>query len=228
MPLETYKIVGHRLCPYVQRVVIVMIEKGIDFERIDIDLDNKPAWLRDISPGCQVPVFWAGRDEWLFESSVIARYLDQVTERGLMPNDPWARACHEAWMAYADGMLNIVARIIYRDVDASALAISLRELEERLRIVDDRFQPQKYFAGDAFGLVDAVFATLFRYFSVFDRVSETKLNDSLPQKLTEWWALVGSHKSVKDAVPPTYEAELIQFIAQKESHAARVLGTASG
>ncbi|WP_312365715.1 glutathione S-transferase family protein [Ensifer sp.] len=228
MPLEPYKIVGHRLCPYVQRVVIVMIEKGIDFERIDIDLDNKPAWLGDISPGRQVPVFWAGRDEWLFESGVIARYLDQVTEGSLMPSDPWPRACHEAWMAYADGMLNIVARIIYRDVDASAFAISLRELEERLRIVDDRFQPQKYFAGDAFGLVDAVFATLFRYFSVFDRVSERKLNDSLPQKLTEWWALVSSHKSVKDAVPPAYEAELIQFIAQKESHAARVLGTACG
>lgn len=228
MPLEPYKIVGHRLCPYVQRVVIVMIEKGIDFERVDIDLDNKPAWLGDISPGRQVPVFWAGRDEWLFESGVIVRYLDQVTEGGLLPSDPWPRACHEAWMAYADGMLNIVARMIYRDVDASAFANSLRELEERLRIVDDRFQPKKYFAGDAFGLVDAVFATLFRYFSVFDRVSETKLNDSLPQKLTEWWALVGSRKSVKDAVPPTYEAELIQFIAQKESHAARVLGTARG
>ncbi|MGQ3239965.1 glutathione S-transferase family protein, partial [Shinella sp.] len=67
-----------------------MIEKGIDFERIDIDLDNKPAWLGDISPGLQVPVFWAGRDEWLFESGVIARYLDQVTEGGLMPSDPWA------------------------------------------------------------------------------------------------------------------------------------------
>ncbi len=228
MPLEPYKIVGHRLCPYVQRVVIVMIEKGIAFERIDIDLDNKPAWLGDISPCRQVPVFWAGRDEWLFESGVIARYLDQVTEGSLMPSDPWPRACQEAWMAYADGMLNIVARIIYRDVDASAFAISLRELEERLRIVDDRFQPQKYFAGDAFGLVDAVFATLFRYFSIFDRVSERKLNDSLPQKLTEWWALVSSRKSVKDAVPPAYEAELIQFIAQKESHAARVLGTACG
>src|SRR6218665_1622659 len=98
MSLEPYKIVGHRLCPYVQRVVIVMIEKDIDFERIDIDLDNKPTWLGDISPGRQVPIFWAGRDEWLFESGVIARYLDQVTGGGLMPSDPWVRACHEAWM----------------------------------------------------------------------------------------------------------------------------------
>jgi glutathione S-transferase len=228
MAFKPYKIVGHRLCPYVQRVVIVMIEKGIDFERIDIDLDNKPAWLGDISPGLQVPVFWAGRDEWLFESGVIARYLDQVTGGALMPSDLWARASHEAWMAYADGMLNIVARIIYRDVDASAFAISLRELEERLRIVNDRFQPNKYFAGNAFGLVDTVFATLFRYFSVLDRVSETKLSDALPQKLAEWWALVGRHKSVKDAVPPTYEAELIAFIARKESHAARVLARIIG
>ncbi len=205
---------------------MVMIEKGINYERIDVDLDNKPAWLDDISPGRQVPVFWAGRDGWLFESGVIARYLDQVTGGGLMPGDPWARASHEAWMAYADSMLNIVARIIYRDTDASAFALSIRELEERLRIVNDRFQPHTYFAGEAFGLVDGVFATLFRYFSVFDRISETKLNDSLPQILMEWWSLVSSRKSVKEAVPPTYEAELIKFIAQKESYAARALITA--
>ena len=40
-----YTLVSHVLCPYVQRVAIVLAEKGIPFERIDIDLSNKPAWF---------------------------------------------------------------------------------------------------------------------------------------------------------------------------------------
>ncbi|WP_306031308.1 glutathione S-transferase family protein [Stappia sp. MMSF_3263] len=218
-----YKIVGHRLCPYVQRVVIVMREKGLAFERTDIDLDNKPFWLQDISPGRQVPVFRIGPDDWLFESGAIARYLDRVSGGGLMPDDPLAQARHEAWMGYADGLLSIVARIIYRDADASALSASMTELAERLKTIDERFRPRPYFAGEAFGLVDAVFATLFRYFPVLDAASDAKLEAGLPGALADWWTVVRRRASVTDAVPRTYEAELIRFIAGKESHAGQVL-----
>ncbi|PRD40663.1 glutathione S-transferase family protein [Phyllobacterium phragmitis] len=223
MSVEPYKIVGHRLCPYVQRVVIVMREKGIAFERTDIDLDNKPAWLDDISPGRQVPVFRIGPDDWLFESSVIACYLDRVSGGGLMPGDPLARARHEAWMGYADDLLTIIARIIYRDADASALSTSMTELAERLKIIDERFRPRQYFAGEAFGLVDAVFATLFRYFPVLEAASDAKLETGLPGALADWWTVVRRRASVTDAVPRTYEAELIQFIAAKKSYAGHVL-----
>ena len=36
------KLISHKLCPYVQRAVIALNEKGVPFERIDIDLANKP------------------------------------------------------------------------------------------------------------------------------------------------------------------------------------------
>ncbi|WP_171258249.1 glutathione S-transferase N-terminal domain-containing protein, partial [Acinetobacter baumannii] len=38
------KLISHKLCPYVQRAVIALKEKGVPFERIDIDLANKPDW----------------------------------------------------------------------------------------------------------------------------------------------------------------------------------------
>jgi len=43
-------LVSHTLCPYVQRAAIVLTEKGITFERIDIDLAHKPEWFLKISP----------------------------------------------------------------------------------------------------------------------------------------------------------------------------------
>ncbi len=43
--VEPLKLVSHKLCPYVQRAVIALKEKGVPFERIDIDLNNKPDWF---------------------------------------------------------------------------------------------------------------------------------------------------------------------------------------
>ena len=48
--------ISHKLCPYVQRAVIALNEKGVPFERIDIDLANKPDWFLKISPLGKVPV----------------------------------------------------------------------------------------------------------------------------------------------------------------------------
>jgi glutathione S-transferase len=223
MAVQSYQIVGHRLCPYVQRVVITMLEKNITFDRTDIDLDDKPDWIYSISPNGQVPVVQVGHEDWLFESGVIAAYLDGISGGGLLPGDPLTRARHEAWMSYADGMLNIVARIIYRDADAGAVQDSMTDLAERLKVVHARFPPRGYFAGPEFGLVDAVFATLFRYFSVLEMASKVRLEAELPNALIEWWDKVRGRPSISAAVPQNYNFELKRFIAAKKSHAGRVL-----
>ncbi len=43
-------LMSHALCPYVQRAVIALTEKGLAFERTTIDLAAKPAWFLDLSP----------------------------------------------------------------------------------------------------------------------------------------------------------------------------------
>ena len=50
-----FRLVSHHLCPYVQRVAIVLREKGVAFERIWIDLANKPEWFLKLSPLDKVP-----------------------------------------------------------------------------------------------------------------------------------------------------------------------------
>ncbi len=50
MPKHTLQLISHALCSYVQRSVIVLEEKNIPYERIDIDLANTPTWFKKISP----------------------------------------------------------------------------------------------------------------------------------------------------------------------------------
>src|SRR6476659_8494799 len=104
------KLISHNLCPYVQRAVIALNEKGVAFERIDIDLANKPDWFLKISPLGKVPVLVVTTDIGevaLFESNVICEYIED-TQAGakLHPRDPLERAQHRAWMEFGSAILS--------------------------------------------------------------------------------------------------------------------------
>src|SRR6185437_9769559 len=94
------KLISHKLCPYVQRAVIALTEKGVAFERIDIDLANKPEWFLKISPLGKVPVLVVTTEKSavaIFESNVICEYIEE-TQGGpnLHPKEPLTRAEHRA------------------------------------------------------------------------------------------------------------------------------------
>ena len=87
------KLISHKLCPYVQRAVIALTEKGVEFERVDIDLANKPDWFVKISPLGKTPVLLVG-DVPIFESAVILEYLEETQAKPLHPAAPLRRAEH--------------------------------------------------------------------------------------------------------------------------------------
>ena len=78
-------------CPFCARVRIVLAEKGIDYETVEIDLRNRPAWIYELNPSGKVPVLDDGFV--LPESAVIMEYLDErYPEHPLLPDDPAERA----------------------------------------------------------------------------------------------------------------------------------------
>ena len=68
--MATLTLISHPLCPYVQRAVIALIKKSVPYERVDVDLANKPAWFKAISPLGKTPVLKVD-DRAIFESAVI-------------------------------------------------------------------------------------------------------------------------------------------------------------
>src|SRR6202012_4287840 len=99
------KLISHKLCPYVQRAVIALAEKGVPFERIDIDLANKPDWFLKISPLGKTPVLVVG-DHAIFESAVILEYLEETQAHPLHPADALRRAEHRSWIEFGSAVLN--------------------------------------------------------------------------------------------------------------------------
>lgn len=92
---QALTLVSHPLCPYVQRIAVSLVEKGVPFERIDVDLARKPGWFLALSPLGRTPVLRVG-DRAIFESAVILEYLEETQPHPLHPADPLARAEHRA------------------------------------------------------------------------------------------------------------------------------------
>src|SRR5688500_2300560 len=79
-------------CPFSHRCRIVLYEKGMDFQIIDVDLHNRPEDLAVMSPYGRVPVL-VERDLILYESNIINEYIDdRFPHPQLMPADPVMRA----------------------------------------------------------------------------------------------------------------------------------------
>ena len=84
------KLISHKLCPYVQRAVIALTEKAVAFERVDVDLANKPEWFLAISPLGKTPVLKIGEIP-IFESAVILEYLEETESRlSSIPQIRWS------------------------------------------------------------------------------------------------------------------------------------------
>lgn len=204
-------LVSHALCPYVQRAAIVLAEKGVAFERRDVDLAHKPDWFLRLSPLGKTPVLVVD-GEALFESAVICEYLDETQPPRLHPADPLARARERAWMEFGSAVLNGIAAL-YNAADAAALERAHAALRARFEQLDAVLSDRPWFAGARFGLVDAVFGPVFRYFDV---IPEDGLFDGLP-RVQAWRTALSARPSVRDAVTPDYADRLKAFLLARGS-----------
>jgi glutathione S-transferase len=216
---DKMKLISHKLCPYVQRAVISLTEKGVAFERVDVDLSNKPEWFKAISPLGKTPVLLVGNTA-IFESAVILEYLEETQPQPLHPIDPLARAEHRAWIEFGSTILNDIGGL-YTAADQAAFDTKSGSLKEKFARVEARLNGP-WFDGERFSLVDLVFGPVFRYFDAFDRVGEFGILAGLP-KVAAWRAALAARPSIQGAVSPEYPALLWEFYRTRGSHLSRLI-----
>ena len=219
--MAALKLISHKLCPYVQRAVIALIEKGVPFERIDIDLANKPDWFLKISPLGKVPVLVVTRDDGsevaLFESNVICEYIEETqTGAKLHPQDALLRAEHRAWMEFGSAVLADLWGL-ETTTDAATFESKRQAVAAKFARVEAALGAGPLFAGEAFSLVDAVFAPVFRYFDVFDELTDLAVFADTP-KVRRWRAALAARPSVRNAVSSDYPDLLRAFLGRYDAH----------
>jgi len=211
----TLHLISHSLCPYVQRAVISLTEKGVPYKRTMIDLANKPGWFNAISPLGKTPVLKED-DTAIFESSVILEYLEETQPSPLHPNDPMERAINRAWMEFGTAILNDIGGF-YNAKDAGNFAAKRKALSDKFARLETELGDGPFFNGAEFTLVDTVFGPVFRYFDVFDQVKDFGILADKP-KVQAWRKALANRKSVINAVDPDYNTLLLAFLKTRDAH----------
>jgi RNA polymerase-associated protein len=138
-------------CPYCARARIVLAEKGIDYETVVVDLDDRPAWIYEKNSTGRVPVL--EEDAFVLpESAVIMEYLDdRYPEPPLLPLDGAQRALARVEIYRFDRLSTPYYAV--RRGDESARPKLERAFEE----LDALLEAQPFLTGAEYGLVDIAY-----------------------------------------------------------------------
>lgn len=146
-------------CPHSHKVRIVLAEKGVTADIVNVNLDKKPEELLSINPYGTVPTI-VDRDLILYESNIILEYLDErFPHPPLMPVYPVARAKLRLMMFRIEKDWFSLLRTIMHGEPAQ-IEEAKKQLSESLISISPLFDGQPYFLSDDFTLVDCCLAPL--------------------------------------------------------------------
>jgi len=223
------KLISHILCPYVQRVRIILHEKKIPHDIEFIDLSNPPSWFKEISPLGNVPVLLIGSEmgdevsnDALFESNVIIEYLDEISPGSLHPNNVLSKAKNRAWMEFGSEILDVIGRL-YSAKDKTTFDNNVVSLKQKFNTIEAELpQGACYFNQNTFFMVDAVFGPIFRYFDIIDEIGDFGIFSTTPNVRT-WRRALQQRPSVQQAVVSDYPQRLLQFFKQRKSYLSELI-----
>ena len=143
-------------CPYCARVRIVLAEKGIEVETVEVDLTDRPAWIYEKNPTGRVPVIEEDDGRPLPESAVIMEFLEErYPEPALLPPDAAERGAVRL-LIFRDHELTDPYYALRRSEDGAA-----EQLDAALGRFDALLAAQPYLGGAEFGLADVALVPWF-------------------------------------------------------------------
>ncbi|MFV3330558.1 glutathione S-transferase N-terminal domain-containing protein [Pseudomonas sp. NY15437] len=142
-------------CHYSHRVRLVLAEKSVVADIIDVPAGNIPAKLAEVNPYGSLPTL-VDRDLALYESTVVMEYLDErYPHPPLLPVYPVARANSRLLMHRIQrDWCSLVDRILDTRRKDAERALARKELRESLTGVSPLFADKAFFLSDELSLVD--------------------------------------------------------------------------
>lgn len=219
------QLISFKLCPYVQRTVITLRDKAVDFDITYIDLAQRPAWFKAISPLGKVPVLRVGETS-IFESAVINEYLDEVYTPTLHPSDPLRRAHNRAWIEVASVLTTLQFQLCVA-VDRAEYAALWDKMEDSFERLEDELGNGPYFNGVDFSLVDTSLAPVFMRCAILDQFVQPGQLTGHPRLAAYRDALL-ARPSVINSVVPEFTELFMEYFRRKGGYVAGHLPLATG
>jgi len=200
-----------RFCPYAQRAHLVLDAKKIPHDVVNIKLSDKPEWLFEKNPLGKVPAIETESGDCLYESLIIADYLDEkYPERPLQPKDPMQKAKDRILVEHFSKITPNIYKLMHgTDNTLDAILTDLDLFEKELTVRATRF-----FGGDLPGMLDYMIWPWFERIDAFGTVvPDCVLPTDRYKKLNEWKEAMTEDDAVKITyLTPEIHAEFIKSI----------------
>ncbi|SEI40710.1 RNA polymerase-associated protein [Allopseudospirillum japonicum] len=145
---------------YSHRVRIVLAEKGVAVDILDINPANKPEELAELNPYNSLPTL-VDRELVLYASNIMMEYLDErFPHPPLLPVYPVARAESRLWVYRIDNEWSPLVDTIMAGEDAKAIDAARKRLKEDFTAIAPIFAEKPYFMSDEFSLTDCCMAAI--------------------------------------------------------------------
>ena len=194
------KIYSAIVCPYAHRSRLTLLEKGVEFQLIEIDLQNKPEGFTEISPYGKVPALnHGGKRVW--ESAIINEYLDEVfPEPPLLPANAIDKAQARIWIDFANTRFVNAYSNLLRSPDDLQQKVAAQELYNHLQFIETEglgklSKDGPYWFGENISLVDLTFYPWFERWPVIEHYREFYRLAEFP-RLQQWRDAVSQRQSV--------------------------------
>lgn len=215
----TLKLISFELCPFVQRSVITLLHKGIDFDITYLTLDelkSPPEWFHKISPFGKVPVLRVD-DTTLFESAVIMEYIDEISSPSLHPADPLEKALNRAWMSFGEELLFSQYRYATA-ADEKEFEQNRQQVEDGLQRLENVIAGGPFFNGPDFHLIDAAYAPFFMRLDILEGQCHSGFYEN-KARISAWASALRERDTVKNSVVPDLAEKYIEYICNTGEYA---------
>jgi len=213
------KLVSFKICPFVQRSVILLNEKNIEYDITFINPSEPPDWFIPLSPTGNVPIILVG-DTVIFESMVILEYLDEAYPPSLHAENPLDKAKNRAWMDYTSSLFSRFASAMMAKTESEFKA-AIVSMKSTLNRLEHAKSPSPWFDGVAFSMVDIAIAPFFIRAEIFKNQFDIDFLNSHPQ-LDAWSNDVLKRTSVQASKVEGFAEMLTMRMTKNKSHVLAV------
>ena len=214
------KLVSFKLCPFVQRSIIALNEKNIEYDITYIDLSDPPEWFLELSPLGQVPIMQI-EDTVIFESSVINEYLDEVYKPQLHPSDPLRKAHNRAWMEFSSVLYTYIFNFS-TIINKKRFQNSIEELEEKIDLLEMQLnEDSKFINGNDLSLVDISFAPFFMRANLLSKQFGIDFFEN-NSKIKLYSENLLTRNSVIKSVVPEFNDIFLKFVENRKGYITKL------
>lgn len=246
------KLVSFKICPFVQRSAITLIEKGIEYEITYIDIKNPPTWFLKLSPFAKVPILCVDgpcqsrSPQQMSDTDDSARQTEvelaeQARAQGAVIFESAVimefidethppsmhphnplQRAHNREWIEFNSNMNLEQHSLLAAPDKAAYDKKLADVRKAFRHVAAQLHHKPFFNGESFSLIDAAYGPTLQRYKLVEPIIHTGLFAEFPA-IDQWAEALLARDSIHRSVVPDFNEIYMGAVKKWGGYAATLL-----